>query len=234
MTPQELIKKAKILSKTKDEFELLTEALEFLRVYGGEKSSFYKLLYEKQKDVGVRNSEFNDLIYESYSISHYVYSSLNAFISYIENGLLNGMSIKRQAEIEIVNDIINQAKSLIDTKGIHPASACVLAGASLEEFLRLWIEEQNISIGRNKPSIDTYTKILRENNLIDKQDTKDITSWGGLRNHAAHGEWDFVSDKNKIDLMIDGINLFMRKYGEKNMIKEAEIKSTPKSINSTT
>jgi hypothetical protein len=42
---------------------------------------------------------------------------------------------------------------------------------------------------------------------------KDITSWGGLRNHAAHGEWDEVSDKKRVGLMLEGVNLFMRKYG---------------------
>ncbi|MEK0338401.1 MAG: hypothetical protein QQN41_13305, partial [Nitrosopumilus sp.] len=64
-----------------------------------------------------------------------------------------------------------------------------------------------------KPSLDSYAKTLRENELITKQDVKDITAWGGLRNHAAHGEWDQVSDKNRVMLMLEGINLFMRKYG---------------------
>jgi hypothetical protein len=48
--------------------------------------------------------------------------------------------------------------------------------------------------------------------LISKQDAKDILSWGGLRNHAAHGEWDQVSDKQRVQLMLEGVNLFMRKY----------------------
>jgi hypothetical protein len=49
--------------------------------------------------------------------------------------------------------------------------------------------------------------------LITKQDMKDITAWGGLRNHAAHGEWTEVSDRQRASLMLDGVNLFMRKYG---------------------
>jgi hypothetical protein len=44
---------------------------------------------------------------------------------------------------------------------------------------------------------------------------KDITSWGGLRNHAAHGEWDEVKDRQRISIMLEGVNLFMRKYSEK-------------------
>lgn len=55
--------------------------------------------------------------------------------------------------------------------------------------------------------------MLREDGLITKQDIKDITSWAGIRNHAAHGEWDEVDDKKRIAVMLEGINLFMRKYG---------------------
>ena len=210
MTIEELIKHAKGIanSNAKDDYSLLAEALEFLRVYAGEKSSFYKQLHDKTKDA-----KFLDFSYYGISISGQVKSCLEAFIRFAEKGLLNGISIKRQAEIDIVNDFLSQANILINTKGIHAASACVLGGAVLEEFLWTWIEEQNLSLGKNKPSIDSYTKILYENNLIDKQDLKDITAWAGLRNHAAHGEWEFVADKNKIELMLSGINLFMRKYG---------------------
>ena len=47
------------------------------------------------------------------------------------------------------------------------------------------------------------------------QDIKDITAWAGLRNDAAHGEWEEVKDRSKISLMLEGVNLFMRKYGER-------------------
>lgn len=213
MTTEELIKQAKeiIKSKSIDDYSLLTEALEFLRIYTGEKSSFYKQLHDKTKNIPLPDGwVFGDNVNK---ISIQVKSCLEAFVRFAEKGLLNGVSIKRQAEIDIVNDILSQAKTLLETKGIHPASSCVLSGAALEEFLRTWIEEQNISLGKNKPSIDTYTKALYENNLIDKQDLKDITAWGGLRNHAAHGEWTLVDNKERIGLMLEGINLFMRKYG---------------------
>ena len=39
-----------------------------------------------------------------------------------------------------------------------------------------------------------------------------ITSWGGVRNHAAHGEWDEVSNRDRIKLMLEGVNLFMRQH----------------------
>ena len=67
-----------------------------------------------------------------------------------------------------------------------------------------------MSIGKSKPGIDAYAKALRTADLITKQDMKDVTSWAGTRNHAAHGEWDEVNDRSRMRLMLEGVNLFMR------------------------
>jgi len=180
----------------------LAEAKEFLRVYVGEKSAFYKQL-----------SKVNQQWSGDYA-EPYVIEVLDAFIRYIENDLLNGISVHRQAQSDVVSDFLSQAERLLSTKGVHPAAPTVLIGASLEEFLRNWIEDADLSLGGKKPSLAVYASILREADLITKQDEKDITSWGGLRNHAAHGEWDEVQDVKRITLMLEGVNLFMRKYGE--------------------
>ncbi|TWI85077.1 hypothetical protein IQ13_0232 [Lacibacter cauensis] len=172
--------------------------LEFLRIYAGEKSSFYKQV-NNFKNSHEHNAALAKMI-------------LKGFITFLENGLTDGISIERKAQMDVVSDILEQANQLLDTKGVHSAAACVLIGASLEEFLRNWVEDKNLDLGNLKPGIDTYTKILKEAELITKQDFKDITSWAGLRNHAAHGEWDLVCDKSKISLMLQGVNLFLRKY----------------------
>jgi hypothetical protein len=88
----------------------------------------------------------------------------------------------------------------------------VIIGASLEQFLLNWIEESQLPKPDSKPSIDSYARILREAEYISKQDVKDITSWAGLRNDAAHGMWENVNDVNRVKLMADGVGLFIRKY----------------------
>jgi hypothetical protein len=101
----------------------------------------------------------------------------------------------------------------LDAKGVHPAAPIVLIGATLEEFLRTWVEAEGISLGNRKPSLDAYSQVLAAEGKITKQDVKDLTAWSGLRNHAAHGEWNEVSEKLRASLMLEGVNLFMRKYG---------------------
>lgn len=182
---------------------ILSEASEFLKIYAGERSSFYKNL------MALKASRVAS---ESYHNTITIKTNIEAFVRFVENGLYQGTSIERQAQIDVVSDILSQAQNLLEMDGVHPAAPAMVIGACLEEFLRNWVENDGLPIGNSKPSIDAYAKALREAELISKQDIKDITSWAGIRNHAAHGEWEEVSNKNRISLMLEGVNLFMRKY----------------------
>ncbi len=172
---------------------------EFMRNYAGPKSSFYLAITE------VRGFDF-------YKVKQLTYI-VDSFIQYVEAGLHTGISPERRAQLDVLSDFLEQAQQLLETKGVHPAAPAVLIGATLEEFLRTWVEHDGLSLGSKKPSLQNYASVLRGADLITKQDVKDITAWGGTRNSAAHGKWDEVSDKNRITLMLEGVNLFMRKYG---------------------
>ncbi len=175
------------------------QACEFLRVYAGPKSSFLESMH-RIEGYGRDNA------------SAAATSILQSFIDYVEAGLGAEITPERRAQLDVVSDLLEQAHGLLETKGVHPAAPAVLIGATLEEFLRTWVGSAGLSTGNRKPGLEVYAAVLREADLITKQDTKDITSWGGLRNHAAHGEWDEVSDKQRVALMFEGVNLFMRKY----------------------
>ncbi|MEQ1845152.1 MAG: hypothetical protein ABL983_06185 [Nitrospira sp.] len=176
------------------------QACEFLRVYAGPKSSFLENMRSVEGYVPRRGCPIGANIMQSY-------------IDYVEAGLAQEITPERKAQLDIVSDFLEQANALLETKGVHPAGPVVLVGATLEEFLRTWVESAGLGIGNRKPGLESYTAVLRDSELITKQDAKDITSWGGLRNHAAHGEWAEVSDKQRVALMLEGVNLFMRKYG---------------------
>lgn len=178
----------------------LAQARELVRTVAGERSSFYKGLLAIDQSWAI-----------DFASSH-IESAMRSFIAFLQAGLITGVSVQRQAQLDVVSDILEQAQQLLSTNGVHPAAPVVLIGASLEEFLRTWIEEAAVSLGNRRPSIDAYASALREAELITKQDIKDITSWAGARNHAAHGEWDEVGEAARVRLMLEGVNLFMRKY----------------------
>ena len=176
---------------------LNARASSFLATFGGPKNPFL--------------SQLNPGSAPEYS-AQVVAEVLTAFIAHLEAGLVGGVSPKRQAELDVVSDFLEQAHTLLQTAKVHAAAPAVLIGATLEEFLRTWVEDTGLSLGGKNPSIDSYTKTLREAELISKQDVKDITSWAGIRNNAAHGQWTELEDKARVNLMLDGVNLFMRRY----------------------
>lgn len=202
MDKEEILKQARRILKrfSGDTLGAIPEAAEFLRVYAGERSVFYKNI-----------SKLNPEDYVNHRIAAIAKGALTGFVGYVQNDLHKGISLERRAQLETVSDFLEQANTLLNTAGVHPIAPAVIVGAALEEFLRNWVEEIDELPGGN-PGIDTYSNLLRKADLIDKQDSKDITAWAGLRNDAAHGKWDEISDKKRITLMLEGVNLFMRKY----------------------
>ncbi|MBO6494826.1 MAG: hypothetical protein JJ978_04600 [Roseivirga sp.] len=204
MTKEEIIAHSKrIITNTRSNSHGgLTQAREFLRVYAGEETSFFKTL-----------SQIKSSAQPAYK-SNRVHEVLSSFIEFVENGLLRSISLEREIQIETVSDYLEQAENLLNDKKVHPAAPAVIIGASLEEFLRNWLEDSGFDLSTIKNSLDTYSTELRRQDKISKQDLKDIVSWGGTRNDAAHGHWENVEDRKRVKLMLEGVNLFMRKYAK--------------------
>jgi hypothetical protein len=175
-----------------------TAGLEFLRTYAGPQSQFLQEAMNPSAGYVVSNNIVADV--------------LRAFASYVRDGLHQAISPERQAQLRVVSDLLEQAQNLLNDPKTHPGAAAMLIGATLEEYLRTLVEAEDLSMGNQKPGLSTYASALYKAELIEKQDVKDITSWAGIRNAAAHGEWDQVDDPKRIRLMLEGVNLFQRRY----------------------
>lgn len=177
-------------------FAARAQVCEFLRIYAGPKSAFFK----QAELIGMGGS---------YLINSLT-ALLNSYVEYLQSGLASAVPPERQAQLDVVSDILGQAQQMLEENPYHPAAPAVLIGAALEEFLRNWVEAEGLSIANAKPGLDAYCKALRAAELLSKQDVKDVTAWAGIRNHAAHGEWEEVGDRARVRLMLEGVNLFLR------------------------
>lgn len=198
MDKEKLIEEAKRIKSLQKRSVLMIQAKEFIGRYAGKESEFFKRL--------------NDQIHNWNEYEMRMRDVMDSFIEFTERGLLSKLSYEREVQIETVSDLLDQANELLKDKKIHPAAPTVIIGAALEEFLRNWLEEEGVDIEAIKKSIDSYSQELRKRDLINKQDSKDILSWAGSRNDAAHGNFDEVNDRNRIKLMLESVNLFIRKY----------------------
>lgn len=104
-------------------------------------------------------------------------------------------------------DVMEQVRALIEDGSVHAAAPIVLAGAALETALRGAVEERGLHVA-GAGSISAYGKALRAAEVITKQDVKDIEQMGGLRNAAAHGQFELLSAE-RAGLMEQQVNMFL-------------------------
>jgi hypothetical protein len=185
---------------TNNEIEgIASQAKELINAFYGKNNAFYSSLNQIDATTPTR------IMFDR------TFSNLRKFIESIELGIIGTPSYENSIKQSVVNDYMNQAEALLANKTIHPATAAMLIGASLEEFLRNWVEKEGLSDTVESNSIDGYAKRLKAEGFIEKQDYKEITSWAGLRNDAAHGYWEKVASKEKIEIMLKSVSLFMAK-----------------------
>lgn len=180
-------------------------ALEFLRQYSGEDSHWTRratAMYESHGDG--KSTE---------SGARAIGEFLRSWADQVEAGVIEVVGARAQAEIEVVNtDVMGQVRRLIEDKNMHPAAPIVLCGAALETALRATVDAHNLVLTK-RPSISAYGQLLRTSNLINAQDMKDIEQCGGLRNSAAHGEFDALSAE-RAGLMEQQTNLLLRRLSD--------------------
>ena len=86
-------------------------------------------------------------------------------------------------------DIMEQVRALAADRTVHPAAPIVLAGAALEIALRSAVDELQLTLA-GRPSISAYAQVVRREGVLSAQDLKDVEQMGGMRNSAAHGEFE--------------------------------------------
>jgi hypothetical protein len=205
MNTEEVINYLEKLATKAEQFEngapeihgILARAREFLRVHVGNNSEFY-------------NSAF--FLDEKNPNGKVLANILRNFQEYIKDGFSKEFTPLQEAQINVVSDFLDQARLLVNDRKVHPAAACMIIGATLEEFLRNWVERKSLKLGSRKPGISFYAEVLLSEGLLTKLDHKDILAWAGLRNEAAHGKWEELKDRERAKIMLEGVNLFLRRY----------------------
>lgn len=112
---------------------------------------------------------------------------------------------------ETVSEVLDQADQL-HAAG-HLVAACVLAGGALETHL-LHLCTRNGLSWPGAGSIEKYNNAIGQarnngNEIYSANDTKQVTSWGGTRNSAAHDPTHFSITSADAGLMKDGIRNFI-------------------------
>jgi hypothetical protein len=136
-------------------------------------------------------------------------AAFEAAYDQIQNDRLGSLvDIIRQ---ESEDELLDQASTL--AKGGYVAAATVIAGGALETHLRHYVTKHGITVGASG-SISAYNDAVaaaRKTNasLYSSIDVKQVTTWGGYRNDAAHSPGTFQRSTEDANRMIEGIREFI-------------------------
>jgi len=135
---------------------------------------------------------------------------IEAVLAAIDAGLLSGY--RKLIRGDLFSDYLDMASHLLQA-GYKDASA-VIVGSSLEVELRSLCNTYEIPItdvkdGKEiRKKAETLNTALRKCECYDKNTQKLVTAWLGIRNDAAHGNYDAYSEDTVRTLMM-GVRSFI-------------------------
>jgi len=168
----------------------------------GEQSSFSKQI---EDIVSLDN-------YHSYT-AECIVGVVEGVMAAIDSGLLEGYG--KLTRGDLFSDYLDMARYLLD-EGYKDAAA-VIAGSSLEVHLRYLCETNDIPItvqqdGKDHPrKADSLNAELRKQGCYGKTELKAVIGWLGIRNDAAHGDYDEYTAQ-AIRSMIMGVQGFISNH----------------------
>lgn len=125
-------------------------------------------------------------------------------------GLLN--NVRDLLRAEIFGDFLEMGEYLL--KKDYKDAAAVIIGSVLEDALRKLAEKNRINIKRDNGDLKTIEPLnqdIYKAEVYDKLILKQITTWGNLRNSAAHGHYDDYDEK-EVHMMLEFVEKFCSEF----------------------
>jgi hypothetical protein len=183
-------------------------ALEFFRQYSGADSVWTLRANAIYNNQAAYNNEGDRQSQESGARA--LGDLLLAWAEQVDEGITEIVGTRAWDEVSVAStDLMSQVRRLVTDGAAHPAAAIVLCGAALEIALRAVVEARGLPMPE-RPTMSTLTGVLRQAELLTKQDTKDFEMCGGLRNSAAHGQFEDLSPE-RAGLMEQQTNLLLQR-----------------------
>ena len=190
------------LNKSKDFLSTcMIRALSVIDRIAGKKSEYYKGIEEYYQHDKLIVSRFK-----------FVRGALNALYQDLQQDYLKSLS--ELIHGDLFSDYLEMAQHLLEEK--YKDASAVIAGSTLEEYLRKLCEKNSIDIeiptsrGVKPKKADMMNSDLKKDNVYSKTQQKQVTAWLGLRNDAAHGNYGNFTEE-EVKIMIIGLrDFFMR------------------------
>jgi site-specific recombinase XerD len=119
--------------------------------------------------------------------------------------------VRLRSDAQTVEDVLLQARVLMQEPGVHPLAPIVVAGAALESRLRALVAQHGLHIS-GQPGMSKYIEALKADGRISKSEWRQLQVPVDLRNQAAHGEDLGNLTETDATKMVDESMAFVKKY----------------------
>lgn len=126
-------------------------------------------------------------------------------------------TLREMVRSDVFSDFLEMAEYLLSDEGLKDPAA-VMAGGVLEQHVRKLCDKHGVPTtftdpkGNMRPKkLDTMNAELAKAQVYGGNDQKQVTAWAGIRNAAAHAEYDkYVAQQ--VVLMVQGVRDFMTRH----------------------
>jgi len=144
----------------------------------------------------------------------YSVQSLAGILRSLREAYQNGyfQSIQELVHAELFDDFLEMAEHLLENN--YKDAAAIMVGSVLESHIKKMCIKSGLPITTSVKGKNVITKAdvlnadLVKNGTYNKLQQKQITAWFGLRNEAAHGNYQAYK-KEEVDLMLKGVRQFI-------------------------
>lgn len=179
---------------------ILTRAKASVQRITGVESEYYKDISKVLMETGHKGKKLREII-----------GTVLALKTDIEQDYLKTLSEIIQADV--FSDYLEMANYLLEKGYKDPAA--VIIGSTLEVHLKELCIRNSIEIESNdekghneQKKTETLNSELKKRNVYSLIQQKQITAWLGIRNSAAHGQYNNYT-LEQVKLMLDGVKLFL-------------------------
>ncbi len=143
-----------------------------------------------------------------------IYGAIQALKADVAAGYMR--SLQELVHADLFSDFLESAAYFLDEG--HKDAAAVLVGGVLENHLRLLCRKHGVVLeapnakGVMKPKMgDALNVDLKSHGVYNLSVQKQITAWQGIRNDAAHGNYNEYTAE-QVKLMLDGVRQFISNF----------------------
>jgi hypothetical protein len=122
-------------------------------------------------------------------------------------------TLEELVHADLFSDFLDRAEDL--QRAGHKDAAAVIAGSTLEEHLRKLATKNGVAVERPDGApikADTLNGELRTAGVYNQLELKSVTAWLGVRNSAAHGQYDEYDHPQVASLLQGVVRDFMVRH----------------------